>query len=112
MAERTSYAAIRAYLNPLRRAIACVTPAILDAPGSQPSSGSTIDVLLYRGEPMRMRGPERIHLRVRPRVRLTQAIPPRGLWDAQTAAYEYRLSNQDDREILAYHWTPKASPMS
>jgi hypothetical protein len=40
------------------------------------------------------------------RVRLTQAEPPRGLWDAQTAAYELRLSDGDDREILAYHWHP------
>jgi hypothetical protein len=41
------------------------------------------------------------------RVRLTQAEPPRGLWEAQTAAYEYRISDQDDREIVAYHWHPE-----
>jgi hypothetical protein len=35
-----------------------------------------------------------------------QIEPPRGLWDADTAAYEYRLSDQDDREIVAYHWHP------
>ena len=55
---------------------------------------------------MRLRGPQRIHLRVRLRVRVTQTEPPRGLWEAQTAAYEFRLSDQDDREILAYHWHP------
>jgi hypothetical protein len=65
-----------------------------------------VDVLLNRGEPVRLRGRERIHLRVRMRVRLTRAEPPRGLWDAATAAYEYRRSDQDDREILAYHWHP------
>lgn len=56
---------------------------------------------------MQLRGPERIHLRVRLRIQITQAEPPRGLWDAETAAYEYRLSDQDDREILAYHWHPE-----
>src|SRR5205085_1644240 len=66
-----------------------------------------IDVVLGRGDPIRLRGPERIHLRVRMRVRLTQAEPPRGLWEARTAAYEYRLSDQDDREIVAYHWHPE-----
>jgi hypothetical protein len=65
-------------------------------------------VLLYRGESVRMRGPERIHLRVRLRVRVAQAIPPHGLWDAQTAAYKVRLSDQDDREIIG---TPTASQM-
>jgi hypothetical protein len=63
-------------------------------------------VLLFRGEPVRIRGLERIHLRVRLRVRVAQTTTPRGLWDAQTAAYEYRLSDQDDREILTYHWHP------
>jgi hypothetical protein len=29
------------------------------------------------------------------------------MWDAQTAAYEYRLSDPDDRELLAYHWHPE-----
>ena len=63
-------------------------------------------VALDRGEPVRLRGPGRIHLRVRLRVRLSRAEPPRGLWDATTAAYEYRVSDQDDREIVAYHWHP------
>jgi hypothetical protein len=35
-----------------------------------------------------------------------QVEAPRGPWEAQTAAYEYHLSDRDDREILAYHWHP------
>jgi hypothetical protein len=66
-----------------------------------------VDVLLGQGEPIRLRGPQRIHLRVRMRVRLFQAEPPRGLWDTQTAAYDFRLSAQGDREIVAYHWHPE-----
>jgi hypothetical protein len=66
-----------------------------------------VDVVVGGGEPVRLRGPERIQLRVRLRVRVTQANPPRGLWDATTAAYEYRLSDLDDREIVAYHWHPE-----
>jgi hypothetical protein len=55
---------------------------------------------------VRLRGPEHIYLRVRLRVRVAQIEPPRGLWDAQRAAYEYRLSDQDHGEILSYHWPP------
>jgi hypothetical protein len=65
-----------------------------------------VDIVLGSGEAVRLRGPERIHLRVRLRVRVSQVEPPRGLWEAETAAYEYRLSDLDDREILAYHWHP------
>ena len=56
---------------------------------------------------MRLRGPGLIHLRVRMRVRLFQAEPPRRLWEAQTVAYEYRPSNQDGREIVGYHRHPE-----
>ncbi|MGE3913444.1 MAG: hypothetical protein AB7K36_29095, partial [Chloroflexota bacterium] len=55
---------------------------------------------------VRLQGPERIHLRVRLRLQLTQVEESRGYWDADLAAYEYRLSDPDDREILAYHWHP------
>jgi len=55
---------------------------------------------------VRLRGPQRIRLRVRLRLQLVQAEELRGHWQAEAAAYEYRLSDHDDREILAYHWHP------
>ena len=62
--------------------------------------------MLSSGGTVRLRGPERLHLRIRLRLRTVQVEQPRGQWEAQTAAYEYRLSDGDDREILAYHWHP------
>jgi hypothetical protein len=94
-------------MEPLRRVTSSVTPVIFTRPTIRRQPDVLVDVLLGRGEPVRLRGPERIQLRVRLRVRVFQAQPPRGLWEAQTAAYEYRLSDQDDREILAYHWHPE-----
>ena len=94
-------------MEPLRRATSCVTPVIFTMSTIRRQPDVLVDVLVGRGEPVRLRGPERIHLRVRLRIQITQAEPPRGLWDAETAAYEYRLSDQDDREILAYHWHPE-----
>lgn len=106
MPERTAAEAFNRYLEPLRPAISCVTPQILTRPNISRWRGEVLDVLLDEGRPVRLRGPERIHLRVRMRVRLVQAEPPRGLWEASTAAYEYRLSDHDNREIVAYHWHP------
>jgi hypothetical protein len=90
----------------MQQAISCVTPSILRGPTGYRRLAERVDLVLGSGEAVRLRGPERTHLRVRLRVRVAQAEPPRGLWDARTAAYEYRLSDQDDREILAYHWHP------
>ena len=107
MAERTYSHAVDHVLAPLRLAISCVTPTIFTTPRLIPRSGALLDVLLGEGDPVRLRGPQCIHLRVRIWIRVSQAEPPRGLWEAQTTAYEYRLSDQDDREILAYHWHPE-----
>jgi hypothetical protein len=104
--ERTAAEAFEGHLRPLRRAISCVTQTIFTYPAIHPRRSELVDVLLGSGEPVRLRGPDRIHLRLRMRVRLSQLGPPRGPWEAETAAYEYRLSDEDDREILAYHWHP------
>jgi hypothetical protein len=104
--ERTDTEALKRHLQPLGRAISCVTDRILTARDFRRRHTDLVDVLLDEGRSVRLRGPGRIHLRVRLRVRLSRAEPPRGLWDATTAAYEYRLSDQDDREIMAYHWHP------
>ncbi len=106
MPERTSRQALQAYLEALQRVLSCVTPSILIDDGSVRPVDGVVSLVLSGGGTVRLRGPERIHLRVRIRVRVEQADPPRGLWDAQTAAYEYRLSDEDDREIVAYHWHP------
>lgn len=107
MAERTDTEALKRHLQPLSRVVSCVTDRILSVPEFRRRRTDLVDVLLDEGRPVRLRGPERIHRRVRMRVRLLQAEPPRGLWEANTAAYEYRLSDRDDREIVAYHWHPE-----
>lgn len=105
---RTAYEAIAEFVSSWQQAISCVTPSILRVPSGYRRQGGEVDLVLGSGESVRLRGPERLHLRIRLRVRVAQAEPPRGLWDAQTAAYEYRLSDRDDREILAYHWHPES----
>ena len=43
------------------------------------------------------------------RYLIVEATAGPGRWSVKTAAYEYRLSDRDDREILAYHWHPAGS---
>ena len=106
MAERTAPEAIEAYLAPRRRMVSVVTPVVLRQARRSQLPDDLVDVILGNGEPVRLRGRERINLGVRMRVRLNQLGPPRGPWEAETAAYEYRMSDEDDREILVYHWHP------
>jgi hypothetical protein len=87
-----------------------VTPNILVDDGSGLSSDTEFDFVLSGGGLARLRGPGRLHFRMRLRLLVEQAEPPRGLWEARPSAYEYRLSDHDDREIVAYHWHPEGAP--
>ena len=107
MAQRTRTEAIDAYVSQVQRFISCVSRDILRTHGSYQAPNATLDVLLAGGRPVRLHGPARIQPRVRLRLRLAQVASPRGYWEAETAAYEYRLSDADDGEILAYHWQPE-----
>jgi hypothetical protein len=105
LAARTAHEAIDRYIVSLGRIVSCVTRTIMtDNRASRRRPGNLINVVLSKGEPVQLRGPGRLHLRVRMRLRIVEAGGR--LWDAETAAYEYRLSDADDREILAYHWHP------
>ena len=106
MAERTRIQAIHAYVSQLQRIVSCVSQDIVRAQGSYGNPNTPVALSLAGGRPVRLRGPQRIRLRVRLRLQLVQAEELRGHWQAEAAAYEYRLSDHDDREILAYHWHP------
>ncbi|MGE3272045.1 MAG: hypothetical protein AB7P40_25045 [Chloroflexota bacterium] len=106
MASRTRTEAVNVFLSRIQRQLSCVTHDVVRVHGSYQAPDARIDVYLAGGQPVRLQGPERIHLRVRLRLQLTQVEESRGYWDADLAAYEYRLSDPDDREILAYHWHP------
>jgi len=108
VAGRTAREAAEAYVESLQRAVSCVTLSVFMWRRDVPRTREPVDVVLGSGELLRLRGRDHLHLRVRLRIRVVRAEPPAGQWEARTAAYEYRLSDGDDREIVAYHWHPES----
>ncbi|MGE3913604.1 MAG: hypothetical protein AB7K36_29920, partial [Chloroflexota bacterium] len=93
MPERTPRQAVAIQLEMLNRMVSCITQVVLTLHSGYQPAGTLADVRLGNGSPVRLQGPERIHLRVRLRLQLTQVEESRGYWDADLAAYEYRLSD-------------------
>ena len=107
MAGDTPAEAVRSLVDRVQRAISCLTRAVVDVRGGYWPSDEPHALTLGAGDPVPIQAAQGLHLSVRLRYRVIQAEPPRGPWQTTTVAYEYRLSDRDDREIVAYHWHPE-----
>ena len=106
MAGRTPPEAVHNFLDPLRRAISCVTTSVLDVAGGYHPSDWPHLLTLAKGDPVRLAGERPVWLSVTQHYRVVEYEGPRGPWKVSTAAYWYYLSDADQGEIIAYHWHP------
>jgi hypothetical protein len=104
---RTAHAAVVAYRDALRRALSCVTDAVLQVE-SYRSTDRVLAATLNRGDPVQLIGPPDLFLTLRLHYRVAQRDPAPGVWTAHTAAYYFALQDERERELLAYHWHPES----
>jgi hypothetical protein len=105
LAARTPAEAIRGFLGPLASAISCVTKSIFVerrhfGPTYRPREFALSE------SPVRLGG-VRLGLSVRIGYRLIETPGERRPWSVDLVAYEYRLEDDNSREILSYHWHPE-----
>lgn len=106
MAGRTPALAVHAFVDPLQRALSCITDQPVTVAGGYHPSPEPHTLTLARGEPVGLRGDARLSLTIAHQYRVREDEGPRGPWRVSTAAYRYTLSDAEGREILAYHWHP------
>ena len=106
MAGRTPALAVQAFVDPLQRAISCVTDEILSVGGGYHPASPPHLLSLRRGEPVPLSGNSRLAIRIAQQYRIVEHDGPRGPWKVSSVAYRYALSDQGGRDILAYHWHP------
>ncbi len=104
MAARTRAEAIRAFLEPLRSALRCVTQSVLRERGHRYGPDQS-RLLGFEGGSVRLKGTD-LRLSVRISYRLVETPGERLPWTAEIVAYHYGFDDQDGKEILAYHWHP------
>jgi hypothetical protein len=99
--------AVERFHRPLRRALSCVTRAVVDVKGGYYLSPEPHELVLGGGDPVRLRGPERIGLSVKMRYRVVEAPGRRSRYEVEIVAYQYSLTARDGKELVAYHWHPE-----
>ena len=106
MAGRTAAEAVHNFLDPLRKAISCVTPAVLDVAGGYHPRPAPHVLTLAQGDPVRLSADPPILLSVTQHYRVVEYEGARGPWKVSTVGYYYVLSGPDEREVIAYQWHP------
>lgn len=110
MAGRTLNNAYKNYLDPLKKAISCITDAVLIA-SVQPNDLELEEVYslaLKAGDSISLSGDSRISISVLQQFKLVKdERKDRGPYRVATSAYSYTIKEQDGVEIIAYHWHPK-----
>ncbi len=106
MAGRTPREALAAFIDPLQRALSCVTRANLVY---RPPWPRQVQALGASEEPIRLttttggRGPS---LYVEQQYQLVEAPGEHGPWKVSTRAYRYRIDAAVRDELVLWHWHP------
>lgn len=93
----------------MNEALGCVTPGRMTVSGlGKAEVEGTYGLVLNRGDPVRLKAESPISLSVGRTVRIASINGSRrGPFEVQTVAYWYQYATTDNREILAFHWTPE-----
>ncbi len=106
MAGRSPADAVHAYSEPLRRALSCLTDAVLIVSGYYPREEAHV-AALAEGRYVPLPGASQLSLAIAQHYRIVETDDPeRGPWKVHTAAYWYSLGDEQGQEVLAYHWHP------
>ncbi len=110
MAGRTPSEAVNSFLDPLGKALSCVTDSVLQVGGGYHPSASPHALTVGDGMPVPLDSASGIALVMRHSYRIVKAKGMRGPWKVSTAGYIYELETRDGERLLAYHWHPETTP--
>jgi hypothetical protein len=109
LAGKSPAEAVTNFIDPLRRALTCVTQAVLTVGGGYYPSEKPHGATVNDGLPVPLKGEGGLSLIAMLQYRVVEATGERGPWKVSTVAYNYefvRQSEDGEERILAYHWHP------
>jgi len=107
LAGRTPHEALHAFIDPLQRALSCMTRAVLVY---RPPWPGHVQALGVSEEPIQLRhtaGGQAPSLYVEQQYDLVEVPGERGPWKVSTLAYRYRIDSAAGDELALWHWHPK-----
>ncbi|MBI4214029.1 MAG: hypothetical protein HY534_06950 [Chloroflexi bacterium] len=106
MAGRDPEEATANFIEPLQKAISCVTREVFSTTGYERRLEPHA-LTLARGQNVRLQGAARLFFRAALHFGHAQASGVLGPWKVSTAGYYYTLLTNEE-ELLAFHWHPTA----
>jgi hypothetical protein len=106
LAGRTPHEALSAFVDPLQRALSCVTRANLV---HRPPWPGHVQALGASEEPIRLAtaaGGPAPSLSLEQQYDIVQAPGEHGPWKITTRAYRYRIDSAAGAELVLWHWHP------
>ncbi len=113
MAGKTPHEAVQSFLDPLQRALSCVTREVLSVGGGY--HASPVDnpqqkhVLTFHNSPAVLGQDRCFAFRLIQHYRVMEYEGARGPWKVSIVAYYYTIetSGPTRQEVLGYHWHPQ-----
>lgn len=104
MAGRKPASAVAAYIEPMQRALSCVTKAVLRPTGYKPRE-EPYALILADARPVKLKAANYVALAVGQRFQIVPGKAARGPWKVSTKGYGYVVYD-DGGELIQYHWHP------
>jgi hypothetical protein len=99
--------AVANFIEPLQRALSCITRAVINVRGGFYPADEPHVLTVGTGESVQLGGESRLALTTTMHYRIVEGSGERGPWKVEIVAYAYALDGPDGREIIAYHWHPR-----
>ena len=109
MAGKSPHQAVRNFVEPINRALSCITKSVAVASGHDPVQERHA-LALNQGEPVRLRGNPPFLFTAIVHYQIFEAKGDLGPWKVSTMAYYYGVQDRKGQELLAYHWHPRSTP--
>ncbi len=107
MAGRSQAVSVQNYIDPIRRALSCVTNSVIQVSGGYSAAGNP-HILTLGADPVLLPPRGKIRLSVEQHYEIVRATGVRGPWKIHTLTYVYGLYNIQ-QPLVSYHWHPSTS---
>jgi hypothetical protein len=107
LAGKNPSQAVSNFVEPLQKAVSCVSDAVFSISPKGRAAGGPSAVTLANGDPVRIAQDLGMRVAQTYHVVRESRLNPLGSWKVKTAAYAYSIEEWDsETEILMFHWHP------
>lgn len=103
---RTPAEVVSRYRQAMQRLLSCVTDSVVDVAGGYFPSDIPHRLALNYDQPVPIGRASKFMLRLRQNYLIVEPLMSNDSWYVELAGYNYVLYDEDQREVVIYHWHP------